>query len=317
MACYISNIDFDNYITNAFTLITVVDSMDIKFEQDKTIPIVPNKTILELALANEIPMAHVCGGNARCSTCRIILIEGECPPRNEREARLAEKLGWASHIRLSCQVKPEESLVARRVVKDKIDQKLLHKSNSATEKNLAILFSDIRSFTTFSERHLPHDIVHILNRYFLEMGTAIHNYQGRIDKYMGDGIMAIFGLDQDDDNAIHPAQLAYQAALEMLDRLTGFNQYLQRTYQESFQIGIGIHYGPVVVGNLGHPDQNSFTAIGDTVNVAARVESATKNLCDILVSHTVYEVLDQDHWESQTLLLKGKSEALQLYIVPT
>ena len=291
--------------------------MHIKFEQDKTIEISPNKTILELALANEIPMTHVCGGNARCSTCRIVIIKGQCPPRNQKEDRLAKKLGMSPHIRLSCQVHPQESLVARRVVKDDIDRTLLHQSDSATEKNLAILFSDIRSFTTFSERHLPHDIVHILNRYFLEMGTAIHAHQGRIDKYMGDGIMAIFGLDSNENpRPKHPAQQAYQAALDMLKNLKNFNQYLQKTYNESFEIGIGIHYGPVVVGNLGHPDQVSFTAIGDTVNVAARVESATKNLCDLLVSKPVYDVLDAEGWTCHELLLKGKTEVLQLYVSP-
>ena len=145
------------------------------------------------------------------------------------------------------------------------------------------------------------------------MGAAIHNHQGEIDKYMGDGIMAIFGLKGTE----HPAQLAYKAALEMLERLKTFNKYLQETYQETFKVGIGIHYGPVVVGDLGHPDKTSFTAIGDTVNVAARVEAATKGLCDILVSQSVYDALNQQDWESRELLLKGKSEILSLYMVPT
>ena len=83
----------------------------------------------------------------------------------------------------------DEPLQVRRLLMDDVDRKYMNQANSATEKELAILFSDIRSFTTFSERHLPHDIVHILNRYFLEMGTAVHNHQGRIDKYMGDGII--------------------------------------------------------------------------------------------------------------------------------
>ena len=177
---------------------------------------------------------------------------------------------------------------------------------------MAILFSDIRSFTTFSERHLPHDIVHILNRYFLEMGTAVHNHQGRIDKYMGDGIMAIFGLEGEE----HPAILAYNAAVEMLQRLEGFNEYLQRVYNETFQIGVGVHYGSVVVGNIGHPDHNSFTAIGDTVNVAARIESATKGRANILVSEPVYEAIQETGWESTELLLKGKTESLTLYASP-
>jgi adenylate cyclase len=144
------------------------------------------------------------------------------------------------------------------------------------------------------------------------MGTAIYNHKGTIDKYMGDGIMAIFGLEGDE----HPAILAYNAATEMLDKLKNFNKYLGETYGESFQIGIGIHYGPVVVGQLGHPKQSSFTTIGDTVNVAARIESATKGRGNILVSKPVYEAIGESNWEFTELLLKGKTETLSLYISP-
>ena len=124
--------------------------------------------------------------------------------------------------------------------------------------------------------------------------------------------MAIFGLEGEE----HPAQLAYRSALEMLERLKNFNEYLSKTYGESFQIGIGIHYGPVVVGQLGHPKQSSFTAIGDTVNVAARIESATKGRGNILVSKPVYEAIEEANWDSTELLLKGKTHSLSLYISP-
>lgn len=87
--------------------------MKITFEQERTIVATSDKTILELALDHQIPMAHACGGNARCSTCRIVVIKGDCPPRNKREKALADKLGWSSQIRLSCQMKLKESIIAR------------------------------------------------------------------------------------------------------------------------------------------------------------------------------------------------------------
>ena len=121
----------------------------------------------------------------------------------------------------------------------------------------------------------------------MEMGTAIRENSGRIDKYMGDGIMAIFGLD----GGGHPAELAYRAACDMLARLKPFNAYLESSYRERFEIGIGVHYGPVVVGQLGHPQHSSFTAIGDAVNVAARIESATKGVAPLLVSQSVRDAL--------------------------
>lgn len=286
--------------------------MNIRFEQEKSIIGQLDKTVLELALENNIPMLNACGGNARCSTCRVLVLQGKPEARTEKEEILAQKLGLPDNVRLSCQLRSQESLSLRRLVMDNIDRQCMNQSNSATEKDLAILFSDIRSFTTFSEKHLPHDIVHILNRYFLEMGTAIENHHGKIDKYMGDGIMAIFGLEGE----VHPAKLAYQSALEMMERLEQFNVYLRKTYNENFQIGIGIHYGPVVVGNLGHPNHNSFTAIGDTVNVAARIESATKGRGNILVSESVYTVLEEQGWEFTELLLKGKTEVLRLFVSP-
>ena len=286
--------------------------MNITFKNEKSIVGVLEKTVLELALEQGIPLLHACKGNARCSTCRVLVLKGNTTPRTEKEQILADKLGLPDNVRLSCQLKATDDLMIRRLIMDDMDRKNMNQANSAEEKDLAILFSDIRSFTTFSERNLPHDIVHILNRYFFEMGTAIHNYKGTIDKYMGDGIMAIFGLEGTE----HPAQLAYQSALEMLERLDSFNEYLSKTYGESFQIGIGIHYGPVVVGQLGHPKQSSFTAIGDTVNVAARIESATKGRGNILVSKPVYEAIGESNWESTELLLKGKTHSLALYISP-
>ena len=198
------------------------------------------------------------------------------------------------------------------VIHDQLDHKLLSQSNTAEERFLAILFSDIRSFTPFSERHLPYDIVHILNRYFFYMGDVIHKNNGTIDKYMGDGIMAIFGLTGEE----HPAVAALNAAKQMVASLQEFNTYLQSSFGETFQIGVGIHYGPVVVGKLGHPDQAHFTAIGDTVNVAARIESATKGRAPILVSQSMADVLQAKDWPEFTLELKGKSHAMTLYAPP-
>jgi len=286
--------------------------MGIQFENEKTIDLSPGISVLTHALQSGIAMTHVCGGNARCSTCRLVVIEGVLPPRNSKEQALADKLSLPPSVRLSCQLDAGQTMRVRRVIHDRIDRKLLQKSNSAEEKDLAILFSDIRSFTSFSERHLPYDIVHILNRYFLLMGDAIRNNGGRIDKYMGDGIMAIFGLEE----GPHPVLQAYKAAVDMVTALEDFNVYLKAAFREKFRIGVGVHYGSVVVGDLGHPKRTSFTAIGDTVNVAARIESATKGKANILVSQQVYDALGENDWPSYEMALKGKSQPLRLYASP-
>ncbi len=286
--------------------------MNIQLENDEQIIGERERTVLELAIEQGVQITNACKGKARCSTCRVVVVRGKVAQRTEKEQALAERLGLPENVRLSCQLKTRGDVELRRVVKDDLDRKLLHQANSAEERNLAILFSDIRSFTTFSERHLPYDIVHILNRYFFEMGESVKAHHGRIDKYMGDGIMAIFGLDGDN----HPAIDAFGAAKDMVRRLQGFNTWLETSYGEQFEIGIGLHYGTVVVGDLGHTESASFTAIGDTVNVAARIESATKNRCTILVSEPVYQEIEAEGWESTELLLKGKTEPLHLYACP-
>ena len=286
--------------------------MKVLFENQREILIDPEKTILEMAKEHSVDIVHMCGGKARCSTCRVLVISGQGLPRTIEEQLLADRMNLPNNVRLSCQMRVEESVEVRRIVRDDLDRRLLNQANTAIEKQVAVIFSDIRSFTTFSERHLPYDIVHILNRYFWEMGEAIKANHGHIDKYMGDGIMALFGLE----DSGHPAINAYNAAQEMLHRLERFNDWLLSSYGERFEIGIGVHYGSVVLGDLGHPESVSSTAIGDTVNVAARIESATKNLCQILVSEPVYEVLDAKDWKSTELLLKGKTHPLRLFLVP-
>ena len=272
-------------------------NMSIQIDKEIQLPNAAGRSILDLALEHGIPMANLCKGKARCSTCRVVLLKGEAPPRNEKEQALADKLGLSEHVRLSCQLEATNDMILRRVIHDELDRKLLGQSNTAEERSLAILFSDIRSFTPFSERHLPYDIVHILNRYFYHMGNAIHNNHGQIDKYMGDGIMAIFGLKSDE----HPAQSALRSAREMLASLEEFNTYLKASFDEEFSVGIGIHYGPVVVGNLGHPNHANFTAIGDTVNAAARIESATKGRAPILISKDMADALGETTWPSFTV----------------
>jgi adenylate cyclase len=159
-------------------------------------------SILEIALKHGIPHMHICGGNARCSTCRIVIKQGleNILPRNEIEQRLAEKKGMDDCIRLACQTRIKGAVTLRRLVIDDLDADITkhQQDDVGREQPLAILFSDIRGFTDVSERHLPYDVIHILNRYFQEMGAAVLEHHGYIDKYIGDGLMALFGVNDCD-----------------------------------------------------------------------------------------------------------------------
>ena len=275
-------------------------------------------SLLEIALKHGIPHMHICGGKARCSTCRIIIEQGleNILPRNELEQKLAQKKGMEESIRLACQTRIKGPVTLRRLVIDDLDADLAinQQGKAGREQKIAILFSDIRGFTDFSERHLPYDVNHILNRYFQEMGAAVLEHHGYIDKYIGDGLMALFGVNE--CNALTNCINAVSAAFQMIQSLDKVNRYLKQNFDESFEVGIGIHYGSVVLGNIGHRDKVQYTAIGDSVNVASRIEEQTKYAStSILISESMY-VQIKDQVRAGKILnteLKGKKGIFKLY----
>lgn len=249
------------------------------------------QTLLEISLAHGIPHMHACGGQARCSTCRVMVLAHpeNLGPRTAAEDSLARKKGFAPDIRLACQSRVTGPVCIRRLVRDAEDAEVVLADAAETtgrERKLAILFSDVRGFTSLSERLLAYDVVHILNRHFRKMGEAILHSGGYIDKYMGDGIMALFGLDEDDPALVCAG--AVRAGLAMQAGVGEVNDYLRRYFDVELRIGVGIHYGEVVVGEVGHPHKMQLTAIGDPVNTASRIEAATKQAdAGLLVSEDV------------------------------
>ena len=255
-------------------------------------------TLLQISLKHGMPHLHVCGGNARCSTCRVMISEGleNVLPRNQAEQRLADAKGFEPDIRLACQSHLQGPVSLRRLVHDEKDVAVVRAEDGrsiGSERAVAILFSDIRDFTPFAEANMPYDVVHILNRYFLVMGDAVLENGGYIDKYIGDGMMALFGIDGGEPRDL--CLQAVRAGLQMLDNLTNLNGYLKEHFGVEFRIRIGIHFGDVVVGRMGHPRNMQFTAIGDSVNMASRIETAVKGArADFLVSEAVYAEIKDD-----------------------
>jgi adenylate cyclase len=281
----------------------------------------PGLTILGVSRKHGIPHASACGGHARCSTCRVMVLAGaqNLSPREGPETRLASLKGLGDDIRIACQARVLGPVTLRRLVHDDCDVALAEADRPHTagqEVSLAVLFSDIRDFTPFVETHLAYDVVHILNRYFHRMGEAVLRHQGYIDKYIGDGLMALFGL-----NGADPARACAQAvgaALDMVAELPGLNDYLDRLFGTSLEVGIGVHFGEVILADMGHPRRMQLTAIGDTVNVASRIETATKQFgTRLLVSEAVVALLPGQLrlGRSGRTPLKGKSEEQLLFEV--
>jgi len=180
--------------------------------------------------------------------------------------------------------------------------------------DVAVLFSDLRNFTPLSERLAPRELVAFLNEYFAEMVEELHAAGGVVDKFIGDAVMAVFGLEGRED----PCGRALDAALGMQVRVEELNTRLEVRGLPPVACGVGIHFGPVIAGNIGSPERLEYTVIGDSVNVAARLESKTKELgVGVAVSAEVRKRLDGARREKLRELgaqeLKGKSAAVEVY----
>jgi adenylate cyclase len=279
------------------------------------------ESILKVSVESGIPHTQVCGGNGRCTTCRVMVIEGlaNCSERSEKERVMAEKLSFDRSIRLACQTSVSGDIRLRRLVLDDEDVELVSQLKAGTkiqscgvEKQIAILFADIRGFTTFSESMPAYDVIHILNRYFHKIGKVIDRNGGCIDNYMGDGFMALFGVEDADEAALR----SIKAGLEMLDTVEELNLYLEPLYRWRMRIGIGIHFGEVVIGTIGASGNERRTVIGDAVNFASRIESANKELgTNLLISEDLHRLIEErviakNHFQID---IKGKTGKYTLY----
>jgi len=291
--------------------------------EEQTVSAEPAETILQASVRAGIQLAHACGGNARCSTCRVAIVEGlgYCVPRNSLEQKLADRLHFSPDVRLACQTTIAHDVKLRRLVLDDEDLQLTDQrsagaapTSAGEEKRLAVLFSDIRGFTPFAEALPPFDVVHVLNRYFHDMGVVITRNHGQIDNYMGDGLMALFGMENQTGAALH----AVNAGLEMHAATEHLKPYLEAIYGRSFEIGVGIHYGEVVVGAIGAQSLRRVTAIGDAVNLASRIESANKQAgTRLLISQQTYNEVGGHVQIGRTIraTLPGKTGEYALYEV--
>ncbi len=290
------------------------------YDEDRCISAEPGTSLLEVSLRNKIPHMRECGGRGRCTTCRVRVLDGadNLSPRNEIERAVAKVRKWDDFTRLACQAKVVGSVTVERLVKQSEDVLSIYLNEepmaAGVERKVAVLFSDIRGFTRFSDAHLPYDVVHVLNRYFARVCEPVLSNNGYIDKYLGDGLLAVFGIRE--NNAEIACRNAVRAALGMRESLRHLNRALRSEFDAEFRMGVGIHHGVAILGRIGHPSKRPVTVIGDTVNVASRLESLTKDLgVDILVSETVADALGNAvHLEApHETILKGRTTPTRVF----
>ena len=258
----------------------------------------PTMTILDVSIASKIPHFRECGGHGRCTTCRVRICDGiqHVSPRTPRETEVAAALGWDGFTRLACQTRVSGDVTLERLVKSCADMSRVQLEEASVapseEKPLAVLFCDIREFTPFVETNLAYDVVHILNRFFKAVGDAILINNGIIYQYVGDQIIGLFGVGGDPPEK--SCLDAMRAGLGMLESLNDLNTELSGEFGTTLAIGIGAHFGPLIVGMMGHPNHRVFTVIGDAMNIASRIQDTNKALgTKFLVSEVLFDHVPQ------------------------
>jgi adenylate cyclase len=214
-------------------------------------------------------------------------------------------------------LRDEQRKLFRTFATPQVAEQLLRDGFSLGGKyvNASIMFADIRSFTTLSEKQEPDEIIELLNDYFALMFDAITANNGTVNQMQGDGLMAIFGAPAHDEN--HREQ-AVHAALEMIELLKAFNEQRAAQNKSEVRIGIGIATGNVIAGYTGTQHRATYTCVGDTVNLAARVEAHTKVVGKpILIDHSTREGLPNNIQldDLGEVLFKGKEQAVQIFAV--
>ena len=292
----------------------------IRYPGEREVQVPRGFSVLEASRFAGIPHASVCGGRGRCSTCRIRVTDGlsQQPLPSASEQRVLQRVGAPPNVRLACQLRPVENLSVTPLVPANAHASDGYAQPSylaGQERTIAVLFADLRTFTGIAEQKLPYDLVFLLNSYFETVGESIASAGGMVDKFIGDGVMALFGIEA---GPAEGCRQALAAAQRMVDQVQMLSQALAEELAEPLRIGVGIHCGPAVVGRMGYGATIHLTAIGDTVNVASRLQDLTKEFsCHLVISEEVAQQagLNVSGIARHEITVRNRREALAIFVV--
>jgi len=280
-------------------------------------------TVLEASRMAGIPHTSVCGGRGRCSTCRVRIASaaGELPRPGTDEQRTLARIGAPEKVRLACQLRPSADLAVVPLVE--LARPVGHAEGPidvpfGVEREVAILFIDLRGWTGRSEGYLPFDLVYVLNRYFEAVGMAVRRNGGIANQFIGDGVMAIFGQETEPRSA---CRQALAAAADISRAMAGLNAGLERDGFKAFDFGIGIDAGRVVIGEFGYQEVRTLSATGNTVNTASRLQELTKEFrARLVLSSAVREyarvdLSGIDGVEPASVKVRGRATALEVLVI--
>jgi adenylate cyclase len=285
----------------------------LSYGNGRTVRVPKGLSVLEASLRHNVPHASVCGGRARCSTCRIRVI-GEhetLPEPSLREAFILNRVRTADpSVRLACQLRPTGDLSFFQLFMPHLMSANADPSQPqriGQERYLVSMFVDMRGSTKLAEQRLPFDTVFIVNRFLSAVSQAVIECGGQPNQFIGDGELALFGLQTSPQVA---CRQALKAAALIAANIEELNRFLSHDLYEPIGFGIGIHGGEVIIGDIGYRDHMVFTALGDAVNVAARLQDMTKSLaCEAILSEEVRITagLAAESLPEQEVAIRGRS----------
>jgi adenylate cyclase len=275
-------------------------------------------SVLEALREAGIPHASVCGGRARCTTCRVRIGHGtkSLPPPGPTETSALQRIAADKNVRLACQLRPLHAVHITPLLPPHVGPAELDTGRSpGRERAVAVMFVDLRESSRLGEQRMPYDVLFILNRFFAEMAEALHETGGYYSTFNGDGLMALYGAQSDLRGGCRDAM---RGAMAIATRLAAMNAALQSDLGEPLRVGISIHAGEAIIGTMGPPATPILSALGDTVNVAARLESETKRHgCVVVISAACARAaaVDLTRFPEHTATVRGRNEPVTYYAI--
>jgi len=326
MAAWRSGLEWAFWIALAATLLArwlrtrIGATYQVRHVSGRVITAPVGRSILEAIRDEGLPHASVCGGRARCTTCRVRVSGGleHLPPAGRMEAQALGRIQAPPNVRLACQCRPTRDVAVAPLLPPNAGPSSARRAQSESlgrERRIVAVFVDLRDSTHLAEGRLPYDVVFIMNQFFAEMHAALRATGGYYAQFRGDGLLALYGLQ----SALPVAcRAALEGAAQMQERIEQLNRSLAVDLAAPLRIGIGIHAGVAIVGTLGPPDAPIYSAIGDMVNTAARFEDMTKAFgCTLVVSAEALRQAGIEPGDSpqHQVRVRGKTERLTVYAV--
>lgn len=276
---------------------------------DREVHVPHGWSVLEASRARDVPHLSLCGGRGRCSTCRV-RVRGDAahlPPPGPDEARTLARVHAPEDVRLACQLRPTGDIEVVHLMAPAGTRTL---PRLGRERDVAVLFVDLRRWSGLSEEQWPFDLVYVLDRYFALAGAAVREAGGEPNQFIGDSVMAIFGLECDLPTA---CRQAVEAARRIDAALSRWSAEFAAEFGQPLDFGMGLHAGRAAVGEVGYLETTSFTAVGEVVNTASRLQdhSKTAHARLVLSAFAARQAgLPTARLPPQTVTVRGRSEPL-------